>query len=92
MYRVESIEERAQRSVLKGGSYAYDDLGLWPHIMHALDELDIAVVVVLIGDIVSGVVVIRAEIDHNNVRSWVLREVPERRVGAVDVSCSPAGI
>lgn len=60
--------------------------------MHALDKLDIAVVVVFVGDIVGGVVVVCAEINHYNVRSWVLREVPERRIGAIDVSCSPAGI
>lgn len=67
-------------------------MGLWPHIMHPLDKLNIAVVVVFIGDVVGSVVVVRAEIDHHDVRSWVLREVPERRIGAIDVSCSPTGI
>lgn len=76
----------------EGLGYAYDNLGFWPHVVHALDKLDIAVEVVFIGDIVGGVVIICAEIDHDDVRSWMLREVPERRVGSVDVSCSSAGI
>jgi hypothetical protein len=75
-----------------GGAYAYDDLGFGPHGVHALDELDVAVVVVLVGDVVGGVVVVRAEIDNHEICGWVLREVPERRVGAVDVSCSATRI
>lgn len=60
--------------------------------MHTLDKLNIAVVVVLVGDIVGGVVIIGAEINDYDIRSWVLREIPERRVGAIYVGCSTAGV
>lgn len=71
-----------------------NDLGFRPALMHLVDQLDIRVVELLMGDIVAGIVVISADVDHRNVCCRMRREVPVRNVRsiAVDLQRPVAGI
>ena len=60
--------------------------------MDRLDEVDVGTSVFLRGDVVGRVVVVRADVDEDDVRGGVSREIPRLWIVAVDFNGATGGI
>ena len=58
------------------GPHHDNDLGLWPLAMDALNNLGQGINICFSGDVVRFVIVIRADVDDDQVGSRVFAEVP----------------
>ena len=64
-----------------------DYLAIRPSFVDLVDQLDVAVVELGRGDVVGGVVVVRANVDDSDIGSWMSVEVPVGNVyGKSDIA------
>ena len=75
-----------------GKAYENDDLTIWPDAVDTVDEIDVALLELRGGYIIRAVVIIRPDVNDNQIRRRMSREVPQFGLIAPDLDRTAARI